>query len=116
MDFRKLKIYKLSIVFAKDIYKLSKELPEEERFGIISQLRRAVISITLNIAGGCGSGSNLEFARFLRISIRSLYEVDSILELSVALGYFKKEDIFELYKQRLVLGKMIAGLLKKLKT
>lgn len=115
MEFRKLKIYVLAINFVKEIYQLSRELPKEEQFGLISQLRRAAVSIPLNIAEGSGGGSDLEFSRFLRISIRSLYEVDAILEIIVGLNYCDKERITEIYKTRLILGKMIGQLIKTLK-
>ena len=78
-------------------------------------MRRAVISIVLNIAEGCGCGSDMEFSRFLKFSIRSLYEVDAILELMVELKYCSRERIAEIYKTRLTLGKMLDQFIKKLK-
>jgi len=72
MDFRNLRVYKIAINFTKEIYELSKEIPEYEQFGLVSQLRRAVVSIVLNIAEGCGCGSDIEFSRFLKFSIKSL--------------------------------------------
>lgn len=116
MEFRKLNVYSLAIKFTKHIYELSNEVPNKERFGLINQLRRASVSIVLNIAEGSGSSSKLEFSRFLKISIRSLYEVDAILELLVELNYCKKERILDIYRERIVLGKMLGQFIKKLKT
>ena len=115
MEFRKLKIYNLAVDFTADIYELSKGIPDHEKFGLISQLRRATVSVVLNIAEGSGSGSDPEFSRFLRMAIRSLYEVDAILELLVRLKYCGKEQLIEIYNKRLVLGKMIGQFIKTLK-
>lgn len=112
-EFRKLKIYKEAIDFATKIYKFSNTLPNNEKYGLIDQLRRATISVVLNIAEGSG-GSKLEFKRFIRISLSSLYEIDAILELSVKLGYSKREDIIEIYRHRLKLGNMLGKFLKSL--
>ena len=116
MEFRKLKVYNMAIDLTKDIYELSKEIPTHEQFGLISQLRRASVSVALNIAEGSGSGSTLEFSRFLRMSIRSLYEVDAILELLIKLNYCKRSRIVDIYEKRILLGKMLGQFIKKLKT
>lgn len=115
MEFRKLKVYNSAIDFTADIYEISKTIPEHEKYGLISQLRRAGVSIVLNIAEGSGSGSDAEFSRFLRMAIRSLYEVDAILELLVKLNYVKKDDLTGIYKKRLVLGKMLGQFIKTLR-
>ena len=116
MEFRKLKVYNLAIDFTKEIYRLSGEIPKSEQFGLVSQLRRASVSIVLNIAEGSGGGSSMEFARFLRMSIRSLYEVDAILELLIKLDYCKRDRIQTIYQDRLLLGKMLGQFIKKLRT
>ena len=114
MDFRKLKIYTLAIEFVKEIYKLSKEFPQDELFGLTSQMRRAAVSVALNIAEGSGSSSDIEFSRFLKISIRSLYEVDAILEIANALSYCDKKRIEKIYNTRIILGRMTGQFIKKL--
>ena len=115
MEFRKLKVYNLAIDFSADVYEVSKDIPEHEKYGLISQMRRAAVSIALNIAEGSGSGSDAEFSRFLRMAIRSLYEIDAIFELLVRLKYCKKERLEEIYNKRLVLGKMLGQFIKTLK-
>ena len=116
MEFRKLKVYNRAVYFTKEVYILSKEIPRTEEFGLVSQLRRAAVSIALNIAEGSGSSSKIEFARFLSMSIRSLYEVDATLELLVKLDYCKRERITNIYEERIVLGKMLGQFIKKLRT
>ncbi len=74
-------VYQKALKFTSEVYKFSDLLPESEKFGIISQLRRATTSIVLNIAEGAGAGSNMEFKRFLRMSLRSAYEVNSIFDI-----------------------------------
>jgi four helix bundle protein len=92
-------------------YKLSKLLPQDERFNMIQQLRRAALSVQLNIAEGSSRKSAIERRRFYEISRGSLIEVDTIFDLAVALEYFKKEDISEtgvlMIKTFQMLSKMI---------
>ena len=73
--FEELDIWKESINYASRIYKITESFPSEEKFGLVTQLRNAVISISLNIAEGSGRYHNKDFIRFLQIAISSLYEV-----------------------------------------
>lgn len=79
--FVKLDVYQKALKFTGEVYRFSNLLPDDERFGIVSQLRRATTSIVLNIAEGAGAGSDMEFKRFLRMSLRSTYEVNSIFDI-----------------------------------
>lgn len=81
-DFRKLEVWNEAIELAVAVYKLTEDLPAAERFGLVSQMRRSVVSVSSNIAEGAGRGSEPEMRRFLRIAIGSLSEVDSQLELA----------------------------------
>ena len=76
-------------------YKLSKLLPQEEKFDITQQLRRAALSIHLNIAEGCSRKSVIERRRFFEVSRGSLIEVDTIFDITCELGYFRKTDLEE---------------------
>jgi len=76
-------------------YKLSKLLPQDERFNMTQQLRRAALSVQLNIAEGSSRKSDIERRRFYEISRGSIVEVDTILDIAVELEYFKKEDLTE---------------------
>jgi four helix bundle protein len=85
--FRELKVWQRAMDFAMEVYRLSADFPKAEQFGLTSQIRRATTSIALNIAEGAGSGSDLEFQRFLGYALRSTYEVMAALEIGQRLGY-----------------------------
>lgn len=74
-------------------YRLSKQFPKEEVYGITNQLRRAVVSVPSNIAEGCGRNHNKESIHFFHISRGSLYEVESLFYLTFDQDYVKDEDL-----------------------
>lgn len=113
-NFRNLKVYNRSIDFAVNIYKLSKIFPKDELFGLTSQVRRAAISISLNIAEGSGNKSEKEFQRFLDIALRSNYEVMASLEIALRLTYCTKEDFDRLIAEADEIAAMIVGFSKSL--
>ncbi len=90
--FETLDIYHLANDFVLEIYKLVKKFPKEEVFGLASQIKRAVISIVLNIAEGSGKSTKKDFAKFISQSIGSLLEVKACLILAGKLKYITKED------------------------
>jgi four helix bundle protein len=80
-DYHRLDIWNRAMEYVVAVYAFATSLPEQERYNLDSQLRRAATSVPLNIAEGCGSASNSEFARFLGYAYRSLKEVVTSLEL-----------------------------------
>jgi four helix bundle protein len=84
--FRDLLIWQKAIVLAKQVYELTRAFPSDERFGLTSQVRRAVVSVSSNIAEG-HARQGREFAHFLSISRGSLAEVESQLYLAAELGF-----------------------------
>ena len=92
-SFERLIAYQEARRLVVDIYKIVYELPKEERFGLGTQLRRAAISITSNIAEGCGRISFKEKIHFLEISYGSLMEAYSQIQLCVDLGYTDQNDL-----------------------
>lgn len=76
----------------REVYRLTEQFPVSERYGIASQIRRAVVSVLLNLAEGSSRKSRAEFARFTKISIGSLVETDAGLKLSVTLGFITETD------------------------
>lgn len=96
-SYREVSYHKL-IVFQKAkqlvllIYKLTKNYPKDELFALVSQIRRAVISIVANIVEGYSKSSTKEYARFLDIAIGSAGELKIFLEISLELGYLNQED------------------------
>lgn len=113
-NFRNLKIYQRSMDFAVKIYTLSKRFPKDELYGLTSQIRRAVTSISLNIAEGSGNSSEKEFKRFLEFSLRSDYEVMTCLEIALRLNYCGKEDQIALVHEADEIAAMINGFSKSL--
>lgn len=113
-NFRKLKIWDRSIEFIAKIYKLTESFPRSEIYGLTSQMRRAAVSISLNIAEGCGCHTKIEFKRFLIIALRSCYEVVSALEISRRLQYGNELELDELFHEDDEISAMINGLIKKL--
>ena len=91
-DFRNIIAWQKSHEFVLTVYKLTKDFPSAEQFGVTAQLRRAAISISSNIAEGSCRGSDKDFARFLQMSMGSASEVDYLLELSHDLGYLSEVD------------------------
>lgn len=89
--YKHLEIWKESIGLAEDIYSLTKKYPKDELFNFVSQLRRASISIPSNIAEGSSRRSKKDYSRFIEIATGSLYEVESLLELSKNLGFIEIE-------------------------
>lgn len=80
-DYHQLEIWNRAMDYAVAVYEYAASLPEAEKYNLASQLRRAVASVPLNIAEGCGTASNTEFGRFLSYAYRSLKEVVTGLEL-----------------------------------
>lgn len=89
-DFKTLKVWEKSHALTLDIYKISNSFPKEEMFGLTSQIRRAATSIGLNIAEGCGRGTDADFRRFLQIAFGSACEVEYCILLSFDLEYIDK--------------------------
>lgn len=90
-NYQKLDVYKVSKELVCMVYELLKHFPNEERFAICDQIRRAVISVPANIAEGMGRTSSKEQNRFLEIAYGSLMEVQCLLDMSTDLGYLSRE-------------------------
>jgi four helix bundle protein len=95
-QFKELLIWKKSRLFCSKIYSVTSNFPNEEKFGVINQLRRAAVSIPSNIAEGSSRNSNKDFARFLEIAMGSAYEVETQLLISSDLGFINEESTIEL--------------------
>lgn len=113
-NFREYTMWQLSQEVAKDVYLLTDKFDSDEKFGITSQLRRAVVSISSNIAEGCSRSSERDFGRFLEISIGSAFEVESILTLCAKLGKVEDQEIQVIIEKLTVVEKQINTLRSKL--
>ena len=102
------------MAFVTDVYKLTHQFPKEELFGLTSQIRRSAVSIPSNFAEGFGRKGNNEFVRFVRISIGSLYECQTQLEISRNIEYLKPADFDFLYDQSREIEALLRGLERKL--
>jgi len=98
------------------IYKVTRNFPKDEIFGLVSQLRRAVISITSNIAEGFSRQSWKEKVQFFFVALGSLTEIQNQLLAARDIGYLEKKDFDNMAKQTVIANKLINGLIKKAKT
>ena len=109
-------LYQKSVVFVSNIYKMTQSFPAEERFGLISQLRRASVSVPTNIAEGSGRNSTKELIQFLFISLASISEIETLLQISRNLLYVDEMLFNSLNKDLTELRKMTSSLISSLKT
>ncbi|PIB37002.1 four helix bundle protein [Reichenbachiella sp. 5M10] len=113
-NYKELKIWKESIQLVKDLYPVLNSFPEDEKYNLISQIKRSSVSVPSNIAEGTSRKSNVDFKRFLQISLGSLFEMETQLYLSCELGFMASQD-FKLFETRInELQKMIYGFSKSL--
>lgn len=112
-NYKQLKIWQKARALVKEIYVLSANFPDEERFNLTSQLRRASVSIVLNIAEGSGF-SDKKFQQFLRTAISSCFEVETVLLLALDLELISEETFSEHENKLSELQKMIFGFMKSL--
>jgi len=110
--YRDLEVWQISMDQAVQVYRLTKSIPRDEQFGLISQLRRAATSVPLNIAEGNGRSSKKEYSRFLSIARGSALEVRTALELAFRLEYLS--DIKSSYDGYDQISKMLYSLIRSL--
>ena len=111
----KLNVWKKAIEFVKRIYQITGEFPEEEKFGLVSQMRRSAISIASNISEGAGRNNKKEFNQFLGIAQGSSSELETQLIIARELGLLTDQLADELIKELDSISKMIIGLQRALK-
>ncbi|MDY6864486.1 MAG: four helix bundle protein [Halobacteriota archaeon] len=104
-----LDVWKEAMALAKEIYIVTAEFPKEETYGLVSQIRRASVSIPSNIAEGAARNSNKEFIQFLYVSLGSLAELETQLQLSKELGFLETEDMNGSIER---IRRMLLGLIK----
>lgn len=113
-DFKELKVWKKAHLLCLEVYKITNSFPSEEKFGLISQLRRASSSVPTNISEGCGYQTQKEFARFLRIATGSISEVEYLILLSKDLKFISEEGFKQLSAECISIRKMIYRLIQSL--
>src|SRR5438045_3969469 len=95
-NYKELIIWQKGIEIVKRIYILTKQFPNEEKFGIVSQITRAAISIPANIAEDSSRNSDKDYARFLQLSLGSAFEVQTYLTIAKEMNWSKSEGIIEI--------------------
>ena len=111
LNHQKLDIYIVSRAFVSACYKLTKRLPPEEKFGLISQIRRAALSIHLNVAEGASRRSGNERRRYYEIARGSVIEIDAALDIAGDLGYITDLDTSHLGQMLVRCFKILTGLI-----
>lgn len=89
----KLDVFKMSQALALECYRITRQFPSDERFAMTQQLRRAALSVHLNLAEGCSRKSERERKRYFEVSRGSVVEIDTCLDLAVKLKYVTLEDL-----------------------
>ncbi len=105
--FKELKVWQKGRYLVKDIYLTTKKFPDEELYGITSQIRRSAVSIPANIAEGCGRNTNPDLNRFLDISNGSAFELETLMILSSDLDFITDEEFLRIDSQIQEIQKMI---------
>ncbi len=113
-NFEKLDVWHKAIDFADAVYSITKTFPDDERFGLTSQMRRAALSISSNIAEGTSRTSKNDFARFIEIAAGSVFEVVSQTYLSKRRAYLSEADYQRLYAAAEEQSRMLSGLRRSL--
>lgn len=114
--FKNLNIWKRAVELATEIYIVTSDFPDEEKYGLTSQLRRCVVSISSNIAEGAGRNTNKDFNRFLSIAYGSSYELETQLIIATNLNLIPNPDSKKLCNEVDELQKMIYTFSQSLKS
>jgi four helix bundle protein len=109
-NFEKLEVWRKSLEFADLVYMLTRTFPEEERFGLTNQMRRASVSVSSNIAEGSSRSSKTDHARFVELAAGSLFEVISQSHVAVRQRYLSKGDFGSIHASAEELSRMLSGL------
>jgi four helix bundle protein len=112
-DFRNLKVWQRAHKVVLAIYRISANFPKHELFALANQIRRAAYSVPMNIAEGCGRGSDADFSRFLQIALGSASELDYQLLLARDLAYLADCDHSQLSNEVVEIKRMLAALIRK---
>jgi four helix bundle protein len=113
--YQELEIWQKSRVLVNTVYKYSQQFPEDERYGLLNQIRRSAVSIACNIAEGFGRNSNKDFRRFLTITRGSLFELQTQLYICMDNNFIDKSDFKILYDSSKEIEIMLNAFMRKMK-
>jgi four helix bundle protein len=114
-SYKDLIVWQKSMGLVEVIYRITENLPSKEQFGLISQMRRAAVSIPSNIAEGYGRQSTGSYTQFLSIARGSLLELETQIELCIRLKYIQQIDTEKILNEIIEINKMLSSLISKLK-
>jgi four helix bundle protein len=109
-QFEKLDVWHKGVDFADRVYEATRSFPNDERFGLTSQLRRAAVSVSSNVAEGSSRSSKADFARFVEIAYGSVMEVVSQIHIAERQKLITKEQFQDLYSRADIISRMLSGL------
>ena len=109
----KLDVYKFSQELSLECYRITKKFPPDERFALVQQIRRAAISVQLNLAEGCSRRSQNERNRYFEIARGSIIEIDSAIGIAFKLEYTMMEELKPLGESIVKTFKLLSGMIKR---
>jgi len=113
---KELKVWQKGIELVKSVYEVTQSFPANEQFGLVSQMRRAAVSIPSNIAEGCGRNSDKELTHFLYVALGSASELETQIIISQELNFLGNEKSEQLQSLILEIIKMTSSLIKTIRT
>lgn len=113
-DHNKLRAFEIANEVVLLIYRITRDFPKEEMYGLTSQIRRAAVSVPSNIVEGCARSSQIEYLRFLEIAFSSLRELHYLYSLAKNLGYLKKHNQFNTELKIIENEKVLSALIRSL--
>ena len=114
--YRQLEVWQRAVELAKAVYALTEQLPPEERFGLTSQMQRAVVSIAANIAEGYGRTHRGDYLRHLSFARGSLMELETLITIAVQVGRLNRDAAKDVWPTAQSVGKMLTKLIRSLET
>ena len=115
-NFERLEAWKQALALSKVVYQVTTSFPDDERFGLTSQMRRAAVSAASNLAEGCSRSSRQDFARFVEIATGSLFEVVGQIEIARSQGFGSEAVWGDLRNRAAELTRILSGLRRSLLT
>lgn len=112
LNHQRLEVFSASKEFVFECYRLTKSLPDHEKFGMISQIRRAALSVHLNIAEGASRKSAQERKRYYEMARGSIIEIDAALDIAEGIDYLKNINTKPLGEKMIRCFKLLSGLIK----
>lgn len=113
-DHRRLRAFLLADEMVLGVYRVSRQLPVAERYGLTAQIRRAAVSVPANLVEGCTRRTDRDYAQFVTIALGSAREVGYLLDLAVRLGFLDEVEVSALLRQCDETAKALSGLVKRL--